>query len=743
MTDNTHVDDDEGGLDLGRLLGAVRRKLLLISGVTIVVAGAAVYKAITDTPIYQAELEILTQPVAISTQVISSANPQTLSHREEIVAVTLDAVQLKLLTSPRVIVPIVEELQSQYPGITYKFIASNLRIRPTPENILIVGYQHPNKDLVKSVLDLVSQAFLNFSLETRQQDILKGIEFVGEQIPQLQQRVDNQQERLQTLRQTNNLLNPETEGSKLSTQVTAIEQQLLENQLQLGQAKALYANLQRELANQSPEYAIASVLMESPRYQEIMNQLRAIDNQIAKESVLYLEESPEISILQEQRESLLPLLQRETNRVSQEWASKIQDLEERNLILQDTIDRINAEVKQLSVVSREYTDIQRELLIATDNLNQFLAKREAFKIDMAQRDAPWELLTPPGEPKPSSASLKKNLVLGTALGLLLGLGLALLVDQLSNMIYTVKEVKEATRLPILGVIPFDRHLKSTVSQNINPDGYALENSEDLDLGVGSSNQSQGNVMSAFYESFRSLYTSIRLLSPDQQIRSMVISSSVPGEGKSTTAIYLALAAAEQGRKVLLVDSDLRCPSLHQQLGLINMQGLTDLISSDALDIDIERVIQPYFLESNLFVLTSGSTPPDPIRILSSHRMINLIRKLEQDFDLVIYDAPPMLGLADANLLASETSGMVLVASLGRINRSVLENAIAQLKEHPNMSAPILGVVANRSPEVPLSSYSYSFSNPQFRQNPRNWTPQKVNSSSSIVGTVPRTNARKS
>ncbi|BAI88461.1 hypothetical protein NIES39_A06230 [Arthrospira platensis NIES-39] len=588
----------------------------------------------------------------------------------------------------------------------------------------------------------MSKAFLNYSLETRQQDILKGIEFVGEQIPQLQERVDNQQERLQILRQTNNLLNPDTEGSKLSSQVTAIEQQLLDNQLQLGQARSLYANLQRELANKPPEYAVASILLESPRYQEIMNQLRAIDNQMAKESVLYLEASPEISILQEQRESLLPLLQREADRVSQEWASKIQDLEERNLILQDTIDRINAEVKQLSVVSREYTDIQRELLIATDNLNQFLAKREAFKIDMAQRDAPWELLTPAGEPKPSSASLKKNVVLGTAFGLLLGLGLALLVDQLSNVIYTVKEVKEATKLPILGVIPFDRHLKSIVSQNL-PDSEALENLEQLDLGISRSHQPQGNVMSAFYESFRSLYTSIRLLNPDQQIRSMVISSSVPGEGKSTTAIYLALAAAEQGRKVLLVDSDLRCPTLHQHLGLINMMGLTDLISSDLIDIDIERVIQPYFLESNLFVLTSGSTPPDPIRILSSNRMVNLIRKLEHDFDLVIYDAPPMLGLADANLLASETNGMVLVASLGRINRSVLENAIAQLKEKPNMSAPILGVVANRSPEVPLSSYSYSFSNPQFRQNPRNLTPQKVNSSSSIVGTVPRKNARKS
>lgn len=729
MTYHTQFNDDEGGLDLGRVLGAIRRKILLISGVTIAVATGAAYKAITDTPIYQAEFEILTQPVTISTQVISSANPQTLSNREEIVGVTLDAAQLKLLTSPRVIVPIVEQLESQYPGINYKFITNGLRIKPTPENILVVGYQHSNQNLVESVLNLVSEAFLNYSLETRQKDILKGIEFVGEQIPQLQERVDSQQERLQLLRQKNNLVDPETEGNKLSTQVTSMEQQLLENQLQLGQARALYTNLQRELATKSPESAVASILSESSRYQEILNQLRVIDNQIATESVLYLEESPEIKILQEKRESLLPLLQKESDRVSQEWASKIQELEERNMILRQTIDRLNQEVKQLSVISREYTDIQRELLIASENLNQFLAKREAFKIDMAQRDAPWELLTPPGQPKPSSASLNKNLVLGTALGLLLGLGLALLVDQLSNVVYSPKEVKEATKLPILGVIPFDRHLKPIVSLNLSPHSNGLENHQVLDL-ASDNNHPKGYVISAFYEAFRSFYTSIRLLSPDSAIRSMVISSSTPEEGKSTIAIYLAIAAAEQGRKVLLVDSDLRCPSLHQMLGLINMQGLTDLIYSD---MDFNNVVQPSFLENNLFILTSGSTPPDPIRILSSHKMVNLIKKLEQAFDLVIYDAPPMLGLADANLLASETNGMVLVAGLGQVNRSILEDAIAQLKEHSNMSAPILGVVANRSREVTLSSYRYGYYNPKFLHTQEKITPNQVSNSSEELG----------
>jgi capsular exopolysaccharide synthesis family protein len=232
----------------------------------------------------------------------------------------------------------------------------------------------------------------------------------------------------------------------------------------------------------------------------------------------------------------------------------------------------------------------------------------------------------------------------------------------------------------------------------------LRNTPDV-LSLGMESRPQ-QLISVFYEAFRSLFTNIRLLSPDTPIRSVVISSAMPGEGKSTIAIYLAQAAAEQGRRVLLVDTDLRHPSIHNRLGLANMQGLTDVISTD---IDFNHVIQQSPQENNLFVLTAGSIPPDPIRVLASQKMQDLIAQLRSAFDLVVYDAPPLTGLADAYLLAAETNGMVLVASLGQVKRSVLENALDQLKEHSNFSTPLLGVVANRAKNVPLTSYGYSYS----------------------------------
>ena len=683
-------DSDEGGLDLDQVLGAIRRQGLLIAGVTALVASAAILKTLIDGPLYQAEFEVLTEPVTVETQVISSANPQTLSNREEVVAVRADEVKLKILKSPRVINHIVEQLQTQYPDISYDDLVEKLKIKTVGENadILEVTYQNKDLELVRNVVDLVAKAYLKYSLEERQTDIRRGIVFVEKQLPQLRSRVETQQDQLQKLRQKHNLVDPETKAEQLSSQIGAVEQQRLDTQLQLNEAKSLYAYLQKELTQKPAELAAASVLSENSRYQGLLNQLLEIDTQMARESVLFLEKSAESEILREQRQNLLPLLHREEQRVAREIASRIRDLEARNQILTKTLERLNQQVKQLSVITREYTDIERELLIATDNLNQFLAKREALQIDVAQREVPWQLLAPLSKPQPSSASVKKNLVLGTILGLLLGLGAALAVDKLRNILYTSKEIKDITGLPLLGVIPFKKELEEfTLAEDVT---VSIQQAESK-LELGNGHKPKRYPTSPFFEAFRSLYTNICLLSPDSPTRSLAISSAAPAEGKSTVAIHLAQAAAAMGQRVLLVDTDLRHPNLHNRLELMNMRGLTNIISTENLDFN--NVILRSPLEDNLFVLTAGSVPPDPIRFLASQKMKDLMEQLQVAFDLVIYDAPPLLGLADVPLLAAQTNGVVLVAGLGKLKRSLLEQTLDELKVS---GTPILGVVANGS-----------------------------------------------
>jgi capsular exopolysaccharide synthesis family protein len=690
-------ESDEGGLELGQVIGAIRRRVLLIAGITIGISAVAGFTALTARPLYQSQFELLTEPLTIETKIISSTNPQTLSNREEIVAVKADEVKLKILKSPEVLDSVIEKLQVSYPSISYSAITDKLKIVTIGENaeILTVSYQDYDSKLVESVLNLVSKTYLDYSLNTRQTGIGRGIQFVEEQLPKLRSRVAFQQERLQKIRQQHNLVEPEIKGQQLSALIGTFGQQKLETQIQLNEAKSLYASLQKELARQGAESATASALVVNPRYQSLINQLLQIDSQAAMDSALLLEGSPELKILRQQRQNLIPLIRQEGQRVSRETASRIQELETRDRVLTQAIESLNQEIKNLSATLREYQDIQRESEIATNNLNQFLSKREALRIDAAQKESPWRLLTPPGQPQPTAASFKRNLILGAMLGLLLGLGTALALDKLSNVLYTSREVKDATKLPILGIIPYEQELAKF---NRTVTASTLTQQAGLDVRLGSEyNLPQGYFLSTFFEAFRSLYTNIYLFSADSPIHSVVVSSSASAEGRSTIAIYLAQAAATIGQRVLLVDTDLRRPTLHERLKLTNEQGLTNLLVEETLDVN--RVIQRSPLEDNLFVLTAGSLPLDPTRLLASKKMCYLMERLHAAFDLVIYKAPPLLGVADTHLLANHTDGVLLVTALGKLKRSSLEQTLDELRIS---GTPILGVVAN-SIQEPLSS----------------------------------------
>ncbi len=715
-------DDEEGGLNLGRVVAAIYRRLWLIGGLTVTLAVAAGYKASTDTPIYTAGFEILTEPLTVETKLISSL-PQTLSAREDIVAVTIDETKIKVLKSPRVLTPIVEQLQGEYPDLTYPALAGRLGIQTGGQNILQVTYKHPNSQLVESVLSAVAEAYLEYSREERQTDIRRGIDFVDEQLPRLEARVEELQARLQRLRQRYNLVDPAIQGEQLSNQIGSFGAQQLNTQVEIDEARALYGNLQTELSRSSPDLAAASALKESSTYQSLLAQIQEIDRQIAKDSVLFYEESPDLEILQQQRQQLLDLLRQESDRVQREVANNLEELQEREQALDETVARLNLRVKELSRVTREYNDIQRELQIATDNLNQFLVKREALRIDVAQREVPWQLLSPVSDPKPSSASVKQNLVLGAMLGMLLGIGAALVLDRLGNTIYAVKEVKEVARLPLLGVIPYKKELEVLRERKRDH----LKRWLGQPLQFGRSKRRQNEQLAPFFEAFRSLYTNIRLLGSDASVRSLAISSAASAEGKSTVAVHLAQAAAAMGRRVLLVNADLRRPEMRDASNWVGIRGLSEAISTE---LDFNEVIQRSHLEDNLFILPAGRIPPDPLRLLASQRMQELMRNLHAAFDLTIYDTPPLVGLADAYLIAAQTDGLVLVAGVGTLKRSVLEQALEELRVS---GTPALGMVVNKAKDISQDALDWRYRQTSRADSTEARSTQAVESSSYLDG----------
>ncbi len=651
------------------------------------------------------------QAQSTETEVISDV-PDTLTTIQPDEVVTGDL--LKLLKSPNILQPVVDGMRQQDPtfcqsGVAapveqtnydpcYDQLAGRLSVGSAGDDSQIIqaSFQDLDPQTVKIALDLLSEAYLDYSLASKQADIRRGIDFVEQKLPDLRDKVNTLQGQMQTLRSDNNLIDPESRGSQLASQVSSFSNEQLAVQSQLREQRQLYAELQQQ-AGQPQEQASSSLLNQNPRYQSLLDSLLALDAQMAEASTIYLDSSPDMEVLQEQRDNLLRLLEEQAVQSQREVLSQIQELEERDRSLGQTLQELNTNVDDLSGISRDYSDITRELEIATNNLNQFLSKREALQIDAAQREVPWEIVTPPTTPRPQPESLPQNLLLGAMLGLMLGTGAALLLDKSGGVIYGDEAIRRSTQLPILARIPTNQILnggdvQERFTESLQYVGSNIKEGTRVRAAQNGSVPRNGKVVSKAYDSdpfseaFRLLYTNLRQPNSGKRVRSLAVSSSTAGEGKSTVAIYLAEAAAAMGQRVLLVDADLRNPQIHQYLELPNEKGLTNLFSGAVNP----AVIQKFSEDPTIYVMCSGSHPIEPSRVLGSGGMRKLVEKMKPVFDLIIFDTPPLLGQSDAYLVANHVDGLLLVAQSGRVKQPLLERAMEQLRL---ADVNVLGVVA--------------------------------------------------
>lgn len=278
---------------------------------------------------------------------------------------------------------------------------------------------------------------------------------------------------------------------------------------------------------------------------------------------------------------------------------------------------------------------------------------------------------------PSAPNTRLNLLIGLLIGLVLGIAAAVLRTVLDNRIRGELDLRKVTDAPLLGGISYDQ---DAVKKPL---------------------LTQTEAQSQRAESFRQLRTNLQFANVSGQARSVLMTSSLPGEGKSTTATNLAIALAQAGQSVCLIDADLRRPMVNEYLGLDRNAGLTTALVGDA---DVNDLLQPWG-EENLFVLTSGRIPPNPSELLGSIEMKNLILRLEQAFDHVVIDAPPLLPVTDAAVLSQHVGGVVVVVGSQKLRHHDLEKALSSLDM---VGSNILGIVLNRLPSKGPDAYSYSY-----------------------------------
>lgn len=279
--------------------------------------------------------------------------------------------------------------------------------------------------------------------------------------------------------------------------------------------------------------------------------------------------------------------------------------------------------------------------------------------------------------RPVSPKKPRNLLIGLAAGVFLGIGLALLRDRLDNTVKDRKTLEDITGVGLVGSIPLDKERRKQSAISFEGDNSAIA------------------------ESFRKLRTNLQFLAVDNPPRVFVVTSSVPNEGKSTTAINIALALAEGDHNVVLVDGDLRRPALGKYLDLVGRVGFSTVLAGRA---SLDEVLQQTRCP-RLVVLTSGAVPPNPSELLGSLAAQKILAELRSRFDYVVVDSSPLIAVTDAAILAADADGVLMVARFGATKREQLAHAVRNLQD---VSAPLLGAILAMTPARGGRSYRYNY-----------------------------------
>jgi capsular exopolysaccharide synthesis family protein len=324
------------------------------------------------------------------------------------------------------------------------------------------------------------------------------------------------------------------------------------------------------------------------------------------------------------------------------------------------------------------SDAARSARIANSLATHFVTLVETLETPIADAKpmVKVELVAGPLlDPVPVSPRPLRNLALAGLLGLLIGIAGAIMREMLDVTIKTAETLRTVAGAPVLAVVPFDPDAKKSP------------------LVMSDSPQS------ARAEAFRHLRTNLQFVDVDQPVKAIVVTSSVPDEGKSTTAVNLALAFAEMGHRVVLIEADMRRPRVADYLGVEGAVGLSNVLAGQ---VSVDDVLQPWG-QYHLQVLPSGFVPPNPSELLGSRNMAALLMHLRTRFDVILIDTPPLLPVTDAAVVATHADGAVLVTRSGKTAQARVRSALASLRA---VESPVLGCVLNRQP-IKGEEYYYS------------------------------------
>lgn len=704
--------NQEAGMKPSDLYKIARRrhKWILISGgaTFLLLTFNALYQRATN-PIYQGKFTLLIDdPIstAPSRQGDQAYTALALNNSRD---VDVDSL-VRVMQSPLVLGKLAKEFRTSVGALS-----SRISINPIGKqrNILKVSLRASDPIEGKLLIDKLAVTYLNTAKEQKDVSITQGLSFLDTQAPALRKQSSALLRDLEVFRKKHNVIDAKVEADQIAARLNSLKTDLkgleanritllrVRQQVENGQLTA--GDFSGSVTSGSAESSgsISGGLSLGGVEPGLIAQMNKLESSLADARSIYRSDSAHIKRLEEQKKRLNPMI----------VASQQQAVDTALLINTDQIESTNNEIARLTrqfnqkiPLLNEYQEITAKLKLTEDNLKSLQSAKEAFGFEMAQQSAPWRLMSPAfmGS-NPIGPSISKGIGQGAIIALLVGCMVGFIRDKFDHVFHSPDEVKEDLNIPLLGHIP---HV--SLFKGVREDKRFILND------IESQNSSSINSYEAFFyqEAFRNLYTSIRFLNAESPVKTLALTSSLPSEGKSLVNVLLAKTLSEMGKKVLLIDADLRKPQMHIRLGLNNIVGLSNILTDT--NAKWQNAMQDVSGHANWKVITAGQRPPDPAKLLSSDHMANLVREIgsSEQFDLILFDTPPVLGLADSALIASNCDGLILLVSLNRVDRSLPTDAAARIKES---GAPLVGVVTNAILENTQSSKAYGYGNYGYGQ----------------------------
>jgi capsular exopolysaccharide synthesis family protein len=519
---------------------------------------------------------------------------------------------------------------------------------------------------------------------------------LGNRIAELQQAIRKEQEQIVNYAIANNIPVDEKPGNNLpAVRLATLSNQLLEAENNRKNLEALYlAALKEPDSNSVPE------MQDNKRMQELRNKLDDLKQKREEMLVTYTPEWPAVKRLDAQIEPLEALLKKAPSEVLAAMRSRYESAKAKEESLRRSYNQQmgvtteqNRSNIQLTVYKQELATNQQEydtLRQRQRDLENSLTGGQQNNITVTNRArVPHE---------PVGPARTRTIILAFFLSLGIGIGLAFLLDYLDDTLKSVDDVDRYLHLPSLALIPASRAERPRLIGKRPPLPAEGEPSTALAL--------TSDVRSASAEAYRHLRTSLLLSSAGQPPKTILVTSSQPSEGKTTTAVNTAIMLAQTGAQVLIVDCDLRRPRVHTNFGISNARGLTNYLSGER---DLDTLVQTYEKLPNLKIMSSGPIPPNPAELLGSTEMRRLLDALSERFTHIVIDSPPAISFTDASILSTLVDGVMLVVHSGRSSRAIVRRAKQQLVD---VGANIFGVVLNNvrldAPDYYYSGYYSSY-----------------------------------